>query len=59
MPGRDSHFPLVAALACALGIVGYVVFGWRFGDGTTDSIAFAVALVAVAFAVAATARDNL
>ncbi len=59
MPGRSGYFPRIAALVCVLAIVGYVVFGWRFGDGTTEPIAFVVALVAVALAVVATIRDRL
>jgi hydrogenase/urease accessory protein HupE len=35
MVGRESRHNLttvVAILAAAFGLVGYVVFGWRFGD---------------------------
>ncbi|NIC00113.1 hypothetical protein [Halobacterium sp. R2-5] len=59
MRQRSGPFALVAVLACVLGVVGYVVFGWRFGDGTTNPVAFAVAIAAVGVAVVATLRDRL
>ncbi|WP_134669481.1 hypothetical protein [Halorussus marinus] len=42
-----------------LALVGYVAFGWRFGDGVDSPIALGLALVAVAVAVGATLRDRL
>jgi len=59
MRQQSGRFTLVAVLACVIGVVGYVAFGWRFGDGTTNPIAFSVALLAVGFAVVTTLRDRL
>jgi len=56
---RTGRFTLLAVLACLIGVVGYVAFGWRFGDGTTNPVAFAIAIGAVALAVATTLRDRL
>ncbi|MFB6268535.1 MAG: hypothetical protein ABEH83_01225 [Halobacterium sp.] len=58
MPGRSGRFTGIALLAAAIAAIGYVALGWRFGDGTSNPIAFAIALVAVAFAVVATVRDR-
>lgn len=53
MPGRPSRSkPLqyLGAVVALLAIVGYTVFGWRFGE--TDSIApFAIGVVIAVFAV--------
>jgi hypothetical protein len=53
MPGRaSSSKPLqyIGALVAAVAVVGYVVFGWRFGE--TDSvIPFALSAVCVVIAV--------
>ncbi|WP_232686248.1 hypothetical protein [Halobacterium zhouii] len=37
-------------LACIVGVVGYVAFGWRFG-GDSSPIAVTVALAAVVLAL--------
>jgi len=49
----------VGVLAFLVGLVGYVVFGWRFDDGASNPLGFGLALVAVAVAVALTVRDRL
>ena len=48
----------VGVLAFVVGLVGYVAFGWRFGDGTNSPVALAFALLAVAVAVGATLRNR-
>jgi phosphatidylserine synthase len=58
MPGRSRRFKGVAVVFAAVAVVGYVAFGWRFGDGTSNPIAFAIALVAVGFAVVSTIRGR-
>jgi hypothetical protein len=58
MPGGNGRYPRIALLFFAVAVVGYVVFGWRFGDGTSNPIAFGIALVAVGVAVFSTLRDR-
>lgn len=58
MPGRSGRFPRIAVLMAIVGVVSYVFLGWRFSDGASNPIAFAVALVAVAFAVVSTIRER-
>jgi hypothetical protein len=45
-------------LMAVVGVIGYTVFGWRFGDGTSNPIAFALAIVAVGIAAVATLRER-
>lgn len=59
MPDSSKLLPLAGLLACIVGVVGYVVFGWRFGGDTSSPVAVGVALVAVALAVGSTLRDRL
>lgn len=54
MPGPDASDSnlgaLVGALAAVVGLVGYVAFGWRFGDASgavPQGVGVAVALFAV------------
>jgi ABC-type phosphate transport system permease subunit len=54
---RSAVLTVVGAVACVVGIVGYVVFGWRFGGGT-DPVAVAVALGCVALAVGSYVLDR-
>jgi hypothetical protein len=54
---RSTVLTIAGALACVLGVVGYVVFGWRFG-GPTDPIAVVVALGCVALAVGSYVLDR-
>ncbi|MCG1003967.1 MULTISPECIES: hypothetical protein [Halobacterium] len=56
---RNRVVTLVAVLACLVGVVGYVALGWRFGDGTTNPVAFGIAVLAVGVAVVSTLRDRL
>jgi len=49
----------IGAAMFLVALVGYVVFGWRFGDGADSPIALGLALVAVAVAVGVTLRDRL
>lgn len=58
MPGRSGRFTGIEVPVCLVAVAAYTVFGWRFGDGTSDPVAFAIALVAVAFAVVATLRER-
>ncbi|WP_115863870.1 hypothetical protein [Halorussus litoreus] len=46
-------------LAFAVGLVGYVFFGWRFGDGASNPFTVGLAILAVAVAVGVTLRDRL
>jgi uncharacterized membrane protein len=52
MFGRRSTHPVIAAVAVvafAVGLVGFTVFGWRFGgDGSPLSTALGVGVAAVA-----------
>lgn len=50
---NTSPLPLVGFLFAIAGLVGYVVFGWRFG-GDSSEIVNVLALVAVFVAVGAT-----
>ena len=59
MPGNSNHLTLVGVLACIVAVVGYVAFGWRFGDGTANPIAIGIALVAVAIAIGSTVQRRL
>ncbi|MXR20267.1 hypothetical protein [Halobacterium bonnevillei] len=58
MPGRSGRFTWIAVLVAAVALIGYTVFGWRFSDGTSNPIAFGIALVAVGVAVVATLRER-
>lgn len=58
MPGHSGRFTWIGVLVAVVAVVGYTVFGWRFGDGTTSPIAFGVALVAVGVAVVAALRER-
>jgi cobalamin synthase len=49
--------PLVGLAFAVVAAIGYVVFGWRFGDG--NQLTFALGVVAVAIALGAQARDHL
>jgi hypothetical protein len=60
MPGRPSDStPLqyVGVLAALLGLVGYSVFGWRFGE--SGGLPFAIGLLFVAVAIGATVYRRL
>lgn len=59
MVDSSELLTLVGVLACVVGVVGYVAFGWRFGDATSSPIAIVVALVAVALAVGSTVQGRL
>ena len=61
MPGRANESPplqLVAAAIALVAVVGYVVFGWRVG-GESNTLSTALAVVAVAIAIGATAYRRL
>ena len=61
MPGRANESPslqLVAAAIALVAVVGYVALGWRFG-GDSSATTTAIALVAVAIAIGATAYRRL
>jgi hypothetical protein len=58
MPGRSASVSWIAVLMAVVGVIGYTVFGWRFGDGTSNPIAFALAIVAVGIAAVATLRER-
>jgi multidrug transporter EmrE-like cation transporter len=49
---------VVGLLAFAVGLVGYVLLGWRFGGESSD-FATALGLLAVVVAVVVTVRDRL
>jgi hypothetical protein len=56
MPGRASEstsLRLIGAVAAVVGLVGYVVLGWRF-DGTSGAVPTGLAVLAVAIALGAT-----
>lgn len=59
MSDSSNYLALAGVLACIVGLVGYVVLGWRFGDGSSSPIAVAIALVAVALAIGSTVQDRL
>lgn len=59
MPQRSRLVSLLAVLFAVVGVIGYTMFGWRFGDGTSNPIAFGIALVAVGVAVVSTIRDRV
>jgi uncharacterized membrane-anchored protein len=42
--------------AAAVGLVGYLAFGWRFDGGSSGPVVTALAAVAVALAVVSTLR---
>lgn len=48
---------VVGLVVAAVAVVGYVVFGWRFG-GESSPVAVGLALVAVAAAVYFTVRGE-
>ncbi|MFC4448780.1 hypothetical protein [Halorussus aquaticus] len=48
---------LLGVLAAAVAVVGYVVFGWRFG-GDSNPVALGFALLAVVAAVYFTVRSD-
>lgn len=53
MPGRASPsqtLQYVGIIAAAIGVLGYVVFGWRFGD-TDATIPFLLGVLCVIIAV--------
>ena len=53
MPGRASSsksLQFIGALAAVVGVIGYVVFGWRFGE-TDGTIPFVLGAVCVVIAV--------
>lgn len=45
---------LLAVVMAAVGLVGYVVFGWRFDGGASSPLVTALALLAVAVAIGST-----
>lgn len=55
MPGRRSRsgpLALLGILAAVVGVVGFVVFGWRFGEATGPlPLALGVLFAAVAVVV--------
>ena len=55
-----SRIGVVIGLAMfVVALVGYVFYGWRFGDGVNSPVATALALVAVAVAIALNVRKAL
>lgn len=59
MPGRSRRFTWIGVLFALVAVVGYTVFGWRFSDGTSNPIAFGIALMAVGVAIVATVRERI
>jgi CHASE2 domain-containing sensor protein len=52
MPGRTSSsnvLQYVGVIAAIVGVIGYVVFGWQFGE-TDSPIAFALGAIRVSIA---------
>lgn len=58
MPGRSKRFTLLGVAFAVVGVVGYVVLGWRFG-GESEPVALALAAVAVAVAVGSELYDRV
>ena len=61
MPGRPSQSkPLqyIGALVALIAIVGYVVFGWRFGE-TDGILPLAIGIICVILAVGSTLYQRL
>lgn len=60
VPDLDSNrvTTLVAVLAAVVGLVGYVVFGWRFDGSSSGPLVTALAVVAVLVAVVSTLRGS-
>lgn len=53
MPGRASSsqtLQYVGVIAAVIGVIGYVVFGWRFGD-TDAPLPFVFGVLCVGIAV--------
>lgn len=53
MPGRASSpqmLQYVGAIAAVIGIIGYVVFGWRFGE-TNTAIPFILGALGATIAI--------
>ncbi|WP_327050998.1 hypothetical protein [Halomicrococcus gelatinilyticus] len=59
MRSRSRIGTVVGLAMFVVAVVGYVVYGWRFGDGVSSPVAMALALVAVAVAVALNVRKAL
>ena len=60
MAGRRTEWRLlqyVGVVAFAIGLVGYIAFGWRF-DGTSEQLPAALAVVAAAVALVWTLARN-
>lgn len=55
---QNTTTRVIGLLAFAVAVVGYVFFGWRFGDGTSNPIGIAFAIVAVLVGVAVTLRGR-
>jgi uncharacterized membrane-anchored protein len=58
VPDLDSNrvTTLLGALAAVVGLVGYLVFDWRFDGSSSGPLVTALAVVAVVVAVASTLR---
>lgn len=53
MPGRASSsrtLQYVGAITAVIGVIGYVNFGWRFGE-TDNAIPFVLGVICVGIAV--------
>lgn len=53
----SKALPLVGLAFAVVAAIGYVVFGWRFGDG--NQLTFVLGMLAVAIALGVQARDHL
>lgn len=53
----SKPLPLVGLAFAVVAAVGYVVFGWRFGDG--NQLTFALGVGAAALALGVKAREHL
>jgi len=58
MRSRSRIGTVVGLAMFVVAVVGYVVYGWRFG-GDSSTVATALALVAVAVAIALNVRKAL
>lgn len=58
MARNSQRLTLVALAFAVVGVVGYTVFGWRFG-GDSSPIALVLAGLAVALAVGSELYDRL
>jgi uncharacterized membrane protein len=59
VPGRSGRVTWIGVLVALVAVVGSTVFGWRFGAGASNPVAFGVALAAVGVAVVSTLRERV